>query len=231
MSRWSALRLSKVSALLVVLIFLGQTVDSASAAGSQTPPLHFGGRVPALKNVLLTAGDIEAVPLAPPNVDVSKVNDASGLYQDPDPRLPCGRKASNPKVGLNHAVEEQVSLPEVLGFEAVVDLPRSRISYLLKQYESDDRVGCSFQSKTNTGSVQTSKLVRLLPMPHLVSHAVGLIEVITNNGHTFGVYEMVMIEGTRVAALSLLAAAPVHTSFVLALARVAEERLLGNIGA
>jgi hypothetical protein len=122
-------------------------------------------------------------------------------------------------------------MPKVLGLEAVADLPLPKIRSLLKQYESDVRVGCSYQSKTNTGSVQTSTLVKRLPMHQLVNHALGLIEVITNEGQTYGAYEMVMSEGTRVAALTLIAESPIHSTFVVALARVAQERLLGNIAA
>src|ERR1700722_3442891 len=66
---------------------------SAAAPVSQTPQLHFNGRSASLKEALVTAGDIEGIPGGPLNVTVSKVNDATGLYQDPDSRLPCGAKA------------------------------------------------------------------------------------------------------------------------------------------
>jgi hypothetical protein len=110
---------------------------------SQTPQLHFNGRSASLKEALVTAGDIEGIPGGPLNVTVSKVNDATGLYQDPDPRLPCGAKA--PKLNARNAVEEQFAMPEVNGYEVAANLPESQIRRLFNSYEGDVRPGCSYQ--------------------------------------------------------------------------------------
>jgi hypothetical protein len=160
---------------------------------------------------------------------MSKINDTSGLYQDPDPRLPCGRKA--PNFNSSKAVEEQFLLPQVMGIEAIANLKTAQIQSLFNEYDGDIRVGCSYKSKTNTGSTQTSTLVKRIPIPNLTSHALGVVVVVQNDGQTFGAYEMAMSENTRVAALSLIATTPVKTSFVVELARVAEKRLLGRLGA
>jgi hypothetical protein len=200
-----------------------------SAAPSQTPQVHYGGRSAALKDVLLSARDIEGIPEGPLNVAMTKINDTSGLYQDPDPRLPCGRKA--PNVNSVQAVEEQFSIPKVMGIEAVANLKIAQIQSLFDEYDGDIRVGCSYKSKTNTGSIQKSTLVKRIPMPRLTSHAIGVVLVVQNNGQTFGAYEMAMSENTRVAALLLVANTPVKSSFVVALARTAERRLLGQLAA
>jgi hypothetical protein len=219
----------KFLALLALLMCpLAYPSSLASAAPSQTPQVHYGGRSPALKNVLLSTGDIEGIPEGPLNVTMSKINDTSGLYQDPDPRLPCGRKA--PNFNAKRAVEEQFSIPQATGIEAVTNLKVAQIQSLFNQYDDDIRVGCSYKSKTNTGSTQTSTLVKRFPMPKLTSHALGVVVVVNNDGKTFGAYEMTMSENTRVAALSLIANTPVRASFVGALARVAEKRLLGQLG-
>jgi hypothetical protein len=158
------------------------------------------------------------------------VNDASGLYQDPDPRLACGRKApDNANMNTAKAVDEQFSMPEVLGLEAAANLTPATVKSIFNLYEGDIRIGCTYQSRTNTGTTQTTTLVKRIPMPQLVSHVLGLVEVVRSAGQTFGSYEMVMIDGSRVASLALIAEAPVRTTFVVALARVAEERLLGHL--
>jgi hypothetical protein len=183
----------------------------------------------SLKEVLLSAGDIERIPGGPLNVTVSKVNDASGIYEDPDPRLPCGRKA--PNFNASHAVDELFSMPQVGGFEAVAKLPAPVAHELFHLNESNVRVGCSYQSRTNSGTVQTSTLVKLIPMPHLTNQAFGLVVVVRNNGQTYGTYEMIMSEGSTVAGLYLIATTPVKTTFMVALAQTVEERLLGHIAA
>lgn len=218
--------------LVLVALVMGLVAypgSLAAAAPSQTPQAHYGGRSPALKNALLSTGDIESIPEGPLNVTMSKINDTSGLYQDPDPRLPCGRKA--PNFNSSKAVEEQFLLPQVMGIEAIANLKTAQIQSLFNEYDGDIRVGCSYKSKTNTGSTQTSTLVKRIPIPNLTSHALGVVVVVQNDGQTFGAYEMAMSENTRVAALSLIATTPVKTSFVVELARVAEKRLLGRLGA
>jgi hypothetical protein len=215
---------------LSVLAILGLLpMGNASASPSNTPPLHFGGRSPLLKATLLTARDIEDIPGAPPNVKVSKVDDASGLYQDPDPRLPCGRKA--PNFNTSHAVEEQFSMPDVTAVEAAANLSASEVTRLFDSYTGDIRTGCSYQSKTNTGTTQTTTLVKVIPMPKLTNRELGVVVVVANGGHTFGAYEMAISEGQRVAVLLLVSLAPLTSKFVVALARVTEDRLMGRLAA
>jgi hypothetical protein len=202
---------------------------SAAAPVSQTPQLHFNGRSASLKEALVTAGDIEGIPGGPLNVTVSKVNDATGLYQDPDPRLPCGAKA--PKLNARNAVEEQFAMPEVNGYEVAANLPESQIRRLFNSYEGDVRPGCSYQSKTNTGATQTTTVIKKIPMPTLATRAIGLVVVITNGGQTLGAYEMAVSDGARVAVTFLIAGQPVRTSFVVTLANVLEKRLAGRLAA
>jgi hypothetical protein len=122
-------------------------------------------------------------------------------------------------------------MPEVLGIEAAADLSRSRVNSLFNLYEGDVRIGCTYQSRTNTGTIQTVLLVKRIPMPQLVTHGLGLVVVLRNNGRTFGAYEMAMSEGSRVATLALVAQSPLRTSFVVAFAQTTEERLMGRLAA
>jgi hypothetical protein len=217
-------RLLIITSLALIVL---SPVGIAAASPSQTPRLHFNGRSPALRDALLTAGDIESIPGGPLNVTVSKVNDTSGLYQDPDPRLPCGKKV--PVLKTSNAVEEQFAMPEVDGIEVAANVPGSESRVLFSSYAANLRPGCTFRSKTDTGSTQSTTLIKAIPMPKLTTRSLGIVAVITNNGQTFGAYEMAVQNGSRVAVTILIAQQPVHTTFVVALAKVLEERLQGRL--
>lgn len=219
----------KLVAFILLAALVGLPTCIASAASSRTPPLHFGGRSPGLEDVLLTAGDVEGIPDGPLNVAISKIDAATRLYQNPDPRLPCGRVA--PNFNSSRAVEEQFSMPEVLGIEVVANLRLSQIRSLFNQYNGDLRIGCTYRSKTNTGSIETTSLVKRIPMPQLTNGALGIVSIVRNAGGTFAAYEMAISEHSIVVSILLIANNPVKTSFVVALARVVEKRLLGHLSA
>jgi hypothetical protein len=218
--------------LVVVVVVVAAVLPAVSAAvaGSNTPQIHFRGHSLALKVVLLTEDDVQGLPDVPGGFKVGAINKTSGLYQDPDPRLPCGQKIpATAGANTGAAVGEEMPYSDGEGFEAAASLSIAQAKALFKLNESDVHVGCSYQSTTNTGSTQSVKLVGQISMPQIVSESLGLVVTITTSGQEFGAYEMLMRNGSTVAALIIFADSPLKPDFVLALARKAETRLTGQL--
>lgn len=218
----------RYKAIIVGLVAMAAIpMTSAAAATSQAAKVHYGGRSPSLRAALLTTDDLESLPDAPLGLGVGAVNDTSGVYRDPDPRLPCGRKA--PTISTSQAVGEQVHIADGFGFEGVVSEPKIKAESLIRLYEGDVRIGCSYKSSTNTGGTQTNTLVARIPMPKVDAQALGLVVVVRSDNQTLGAYEMTMRSQSLIASVLLFSSSPLEPQFVLALARTAEMRLAGQL--
>jgi len=213
---------------LLILESIGPT-SGATASVSKTPQVHFKGRSLALKVVLLTESDLSGLADAPVGLKVGAVNKTAGLYQDPDPRLPCGQKPGRAaSMSAGQAVGEEISLPDGEGFEGASNVPVAKAKEAFALYEKDIHIGCSYQSTTNTGSTQSVTVLARIPMPQLVDQSLGLIETISSSGEEFGAYELLMRNGPTVAAVIIFTGSPLNPEFVLGLARRAEMRLTGQ---
>src|ERR1700683_3626853 len=95
----------KAAAVVGVIALMVAPGPRSAAASSHTPSVHYGGHSLALKEALLTTGDMRVLPGAPADIRVGAVDKTKGLYDDPDPRLPCGRKA--PTIETGDAVGEE----------------------------------------------------------------------------------------------------------------------------
>ncbi len=193
-------------------------------AQSTTPRITTGVPSPGLPTALLTVAALSPLPGAPAGIAVSPAN-AAAVYQDPDPRTPCGEPAPLPD--LTHAAGISISTSTLTGFEFAVDLPTTTAAAALEStIAAGTRPGCPpSSSQTNTGSSELTTLDSAIPLPGLVDSGTGAALTVSNSGQTFAAVEFLLQKGPRICLLVLFGAAAPAAEFDAALGRAAESQL------
>ena len=177
----------------------------------------------------MTTNELQALPGAPAGLTVAPSRKGS-LFQDPDPRSPCGARVTLPD--FSQGTQIQFQSATLAAFQVVVDQPVPGAAAFVTAWQKDTRTGCSpFTSRTNTGSTQISQLVASIPMPTLVDQATGAWSTINDNGQTVDSYGMILRSGGRLELDVLITQAPLPLSFVAGFAREAESLLKASLSA
>jgi hypothetical protein len=173
------------------------------------------------------AHDVSAIPGAPAGIVVVP-SEKGQLFQDPDPRSPCGARVTLPDLSQSaHVTFDAASFG---AFQVVVDQPVPMATAFVTAWERDTRPGCPpYTSRTNTGSTQISELVGPIPMPRLVDQATGAFLTVNDRGQTVDTYGMVVRSGGRLELDVLISPGPLTEAFVLGFARAAESKLKGSL--
>ncbi len=211
---------------LVAIVVLNLTVLAACGGGggeesdeSQTPRLRTGSRT-ALADALLTTGDLRSVRGLPADIEAVSL-DGLALFEDPDPRGPCGARIDQPDFARGQGVG--LRSDQVAGFIAVVRLSVAQARAYMKALVADTRLGCPpHERRTNTGSIQRVKRVKAVDIGDQGSAA---RVTITSEGKTVDALQIAVRRADRVVVLVLFSSAALPDDTVRALASRVFRRL------
>ena len=209
---------------LVAVAVLNVAVLAACGGGnergeSQTPRLRADSRN-ALAEALLTTKDLRSVRGLPADIEAASLDELP-LYEDPDPRGPCGARIDQPDLARGQSVA--LRSDQAAGFTAVVRLPIAQARAYMKALAADTRVGCPpHQRRTHTGSVQRVKLVSAVDIGN---RGTAARVTITNKGKTVDALQIAVQDADRVAVLVLFTSAALPDNTVRAIANRASRRL------
>jgi hypothetical protein len=218
--------IKRVSEVVAAFICTAGLVSGCSTAPSSPPsksaPLPTGTGTSSQQTALLTASEVSAIQGAPTGVEVVPSQKGT-LFQDPDPRGPCGAKVILPDLSQSaHVTFDAASFG---AFQVVVDQPVSMATAFATAWQRDTRAGCPpYTSRTNSGSTQISELLDLIPMPSLVDQAAGAF-ITVNSGQTVDTYAMVLRSGGRLELDVLISPGSLAEAFVVGFAQAAESKL------
>ncbi len=174
--RWVAI------AAVVLLGVLGCGLsDDGDEGKSNTPRRTTAPPKSRDRAVLLTDQDLHAV--AGFEGVVAKEIENLPLFENPDPRGPCGGKV--PPVPLDQAFGRSFQSERLLALELVVPAGQKQKEQLAA-YQADLRPGCGpYESKTNTGDSQRVSEITPLALDGLAIPAIGWFQEIEVQGQRF----------------------------------------------
>jgi hypothetical protein len=203
--------------------------SSRSSPPAKAAPLPIGSGASTLKAALLSAADLQAIQGAPAGIEITPPSSQGSLFQDPDPRSPCGARVNLPD--FSQGAKVQFQSPTVAAFQVVIDEPVAQATSFATVWQRGTRPGCPpFMSRTSNGSSQIADLVAPIALPHLVDQATGAWSTINDNGQTVNSYGLVLRSGGRLEFDVLFAPAALAQTFVVGFARAAESALKGSLG-
>lgn len=190
-TRWGC---ASVSMFCVAASFAGCGVSESSR--SQTPRIEERA-ASELTSSLLTTADLRSVPGLPRDVEAVSL-DVVGLYENPDPRGPCGAKIHTPAPSRSRGVG--LRSQQDFGWEFVFGLSLAEAKAYVGSVIADTRAGCpEHRSTTNTGSVQRVRLERIVDVGAVGDEQVASTFALTNNGHTMRGAQITIRKANRVA--------------------------------
>lgn len=205
-----------VVGLSVVATAVAGCGRGGTPAKSSTPRITLN-ESPAVKAALLTTAELRAVPGIAATTSVVALNDLQ-VFEDPDPRGPCGAKVAP----LARAVAAGAGIQgsAVQGTELVVRVSEATAKAYLAALVHDARRGCpAFVTRTNTGAPQTVTPLKAGAVPGVADGAMAASFRLTSGTNVVQVTHAVVRRGAVVATLTLFAPAPLGDPTVAALLR------------
>lgn len=211
-----------MAAAVFSLVLLGGC-DSGDERGESRTPRIRSGPVTELTDALLTTQDLRAVRGLPRDLEAVSPEGVE-LFENPDPRGPCGAKVRYPDFARGQVVGLRSA--SAGGLEAVFRLPVAQATAFVRSLAADTRMGCPpHEAKTNTGSVQRVTLVKEVDIGSLGDQRTAALLRIVNKGQTAYVASVAVRHGDRVAVVALFAPARASDDVVKAIALRASDRL------
>jgi hypothetical protein len=187
---------------------------------SNTPRVTVGEPADDVADLLLAARDVEAVD-GLQDAAASDVDDIE-VYENPDPRGPCGARLDAPPTPDAGRVLTAGGITAL----QLVYADASEIDRHVDVLEGDLRPGCGpHESLTNFGAVQQVAEPVALDTTGVGDRAVGWTTAITVDGETAYAGLVLAIGGGHATGLQVLAGHPVGSDTMLSLARAAVARL------
>jgi hypothetical protein len=211
-----------VGAAVLLLCCACSGRHGVGAAGSRTPRITVGSGTPLFK-ALVTAADLRAVPGLPSDVHVTSLKDLN-VFEDPDPRAPCG--AHVPRLNLAGAAGVGIRSSTVQGAELVVPYGPPLAGSYLDALVADAHEGCPpYRTITNTGATQTVTLRKVFALPELADGALAVnLSIRQGNAGTSATLLALRKAGT-LALTTLFAPEPLSESTIRAFAVHAAAKL------
>lgn len=211
---------------LAVVLPLGVSCSAKEpprATESLTPRVTEGTAPADLKTKLLQPEDLQGIRGLPSDLRVVPVESAN-LFENPDPRGPCGAKVDQPDLSGGASLAFQART--ATGFQMVGEVPEDQARAFLDATAADSRPGCPpWQSRTDTGANQTGEFLGTvdLGLPADVATAAN-IHVTSAGSEAYGT-EIIVRSGGTLSVVVLLAGAPAPPSVTRDLAATAARRL------
>jgi len=138
------------------------------------------------------------------------------LFEDPDPRGPCGAKIRAPKASAGSTVV--FSLPGGVIVNSVIRLSGKKASSLMDEITSDAVTGCAaYTSTTNRGETQTVSTT-IVELPPVGDQRVGATSMISVGGQTAYAGSVRMRRGDYLNSAVALSSTPIPQDVVQVLA-------------
>jgi hypothetical protein len=162
-------------AVVLLALVAGACGGDKAAPGSATPRITGGADGP-LAPGLLTQAQLRQVP----GLSSAKVTslEETSLFEDPDPRGPCGAKV--PALSLDDAAGVAIAAETIRGgAEFVRRLPTGAATRYLDAVMADTRSGCpEYETTTNQGAKQRVLLVRIVRLHNEFDQAVAVVNAL-----------------------------------------------------
>jgi hypothetical protein len=193
--------------LLVVLV-LAVGCSHGEPAKSNTPRIR--STLKELEPGLITAAQVsEMLGLA----RVRRVpNKSAPIYENPDPRGPCGVPIKQPDLSLGATVVLAGRTFAVT--DTIVELTEQRAQAFMDEFLADATPGCGpFRSMTNTGVAQLVKPT-IIDLPVVGDQRAAINSAVTTEGQTAYAGEVLVRRGTRVGFAILVTGSPIPDDVV-----------------
>lgn len=209
-----------VALMLCSAVSLAGCGDSERSR-SQTPRVKQGASS-GLTRALLTTADLRTVRGLPRDIEAVSL-DAVRLFENPDPRGPCGAKIDPPELSRGRGVG--LRSEQDFGWEFVFALPLAEAKAYVGSVAADTRAGCpAYRSRTNTGATQQVRLDRVVDIGEAGDEQTASTFTLTNDGQTLRGAQLTIRDADRVAQLVLFT--PLSDQALRALAARAAARLM-----
>jgi hypothetical protein len=220
------LRRHRVWTAASAIMLLGCSCSAGHGSSASRTPKIAAASGSGLDAALLSASDLRDGGL-PADVHTTALNDLN-LFEDPDPRGPCGAKVES--IDLTRGAGVGIAASAVQGAELVVRLDEPAAKAYLGALEADAHDGCAaYQTTTNRGTPQTVTLRTVVALPMLVDGAIATKLTIESSGNATAVTQIVLRRTGTIALTTLFAASPLSDATVrsLALHAAADRAKLG----
>jgi hypothetical protein len=211
--------------LLVPVIAVATLLIACSnggSAASRTPKITVASGT-ALDATLLSTDDLRRVTGLPDDMTAVALNSLN-VFEDPDPRAPCGAKVA--RLDLSSGAGVGLQSATVQGSQLVVRLDEADATRHVDALIADTRDGCpAFQTLTNKGASQTVTLDHVVNLPPLADQATAAISTIESGGSRVAVTHVVVRKAATVAVIVLFGSTRLGDDVVRALAAQVAERL------
>jgi hypothetical protein len=162
--------------MLLVVPALLAAACGGGGGGAGTPRVTVGPRGP-LEEALLTATQIRQVP----SLSTAKVAPlaALGVFDDPDPRAPCG--ATVPRLALTDVAAIGISAENIRGgAQLIARLGPGEAKRYLDARQADTSKGCPpYDVETDNGTTQRVQLVRVVRVHREFDQALAVVLAVT----------------------------------------------------
>lgn len=129
---------------------------------------------------LLSVDDLSSIEDAPPGLREMGTDDLP-VYENPDPRGPCGAELEQPRMGTGDRV--MFNAEGVVIVEELFDLGASKAEEALASYSEDIDPDCpTFTSQTHTSSVQSNDFLHEVELPAEAGDAVATMSYVRMEG-------------------------------------------------
>ena len=174
-------RARKALRLATLLALAALTVGCSTTGGGEADPTPTTARLtgdggPPGDVDLLELDDVADAPHMPAGLRPVDASDLP-LFENPDPRAPCGASLSLPSPSNSPQVVFVADGPPALQlYEFVLDLELGEASKLVRVFTRDMRPGCpGFESETHIGASQRNVFLRAVDLPRLGDDRVAAI--------------------------------------------------------
>jgi hypothetical protein len=215
--------------LLVPVIALLTLATGACANGgptsspSRTPKITVASGT-ALDAALLSTDDLHSIAGLPSDVKAVALNGLN-VFEDPDPRAPCGAKVT--PLDLSRGAGVGIQSSTIQGAQLVVQLDEGAATRQVDAFIADAHDGCAaFQSVTNRGATQTVTLDHVVTLPALADQAAAATSIIESSGTSVVATHLVVRRAATLAVTVLFSARKLGDDVVRALA----ARVAGRLG-
>lgn len=191
----------------------GSSSDAATSTsvGSASLTPQITATTAATASPTLTTGDLRAIPGLPTDVRVAAI-DTTKIFENPDPRGPCGAKIPQPS--FKNAAGVAISGTGLVGDQLVTELPSGQAAAYVRAMIQDGHTPCpQYTSTTNTGATQI-----VTPLGAVEVHATelglvyaGTIQLGATRSYAVGV---LLVAGDKLQTMDLLSPQPIDTTAV-----------------
>ena len=209
-----------------VLLIVPACTVSVERSEPSTPQITQGADDPSLENSLLSLAEVLGARGAPDGLVERPVEDAA-LFENPDPRGPCGAEVSQPD-NQEAAIVAFVTPepPRFSSFHAVWELPTGEAKGYVDAYRADARPGCpTFESTIPDGTKQKVELLEIVEIPDLGDSAVAIVARITVPETSAYAVSSMVYRGDRLSVFSGFSEDPISAKFLREVTVTGAEKL------